>query len=111
MLRTDYKLEVKKAKDALGLTIPELPPKVNMYSNYVIIEHILKYLMINQIYSPELNKINPEFKAKANNEGQDTDPTKCTYEPREQFATQEENKKAGPELIFEFSGRETNKPS
>ena len=33
-----------------------------MYTNYIIIEHILKYLMISQIYSPVFEELDPIFK-------------------------------------------------
>jgi len=61
MLRSDFQLEVKRAREELGLTVQDLPPKINMYSLSRIVEKILQHLMVHQMYSNANQDIDPLF--------------------------------------------------
>lgn len=61
MLRSDFQLEVKRAREELGLTVKDLPPKINMYSLSRIVEKILQHLMVHQMYSSANQDIDPLF--------------------------------------------------
>jgi len=50
ILKSDFKVEVGRAREELGLSNPDMSKKVTLYSLSRLIEMILQYLMVNSLY-------------------------------------------------------------
>mmetsp|Transcript_36224 Transcript_36224/g.55631 ORF Transcript_36224/g.55631 Transcript_36224/m.55631 type:complete len:133 (+) Transcript_36224:2373-2771(+) len=53
ILKSDFKVEVGRAREELGLSNPDMSKKVSLYSLSRLVEMILQYLMISSLYSEQ----------------------------------------------------------